>query len=265
MSIKAMTWAFDQPLAGNEKVVLLALADAAHDDGVCWPSVPRLAEKAYVSERTVQRVMQTLIEQGYVSTVARNHKNGRTAANIYLLQMDEGDKLTPYLPDDEGEGDSLSEGDNSVTGEGDNCVTPLKETKHRTVTNKDRRRGTPVHEMPDDFSPNDTNQALAASLNFSWPEVLDQIERMRHWSVNAGSLGLKRNWQSAFNKWLRTAAERRKANHSNGPSRQRPSTSNQIDELWRAIEAGENRLPQERADGGGENTLALPGLWKDVA
>lgn len=44
MSIKAMTWAWglaELPL--RESMVLLALADAANDEGVCWPSQEVLA------------------------------------------------------------------------------------------------------------------------------------------------------------------------------------------------------------------------------
>lgn len=261
MSLKAMTWAFSQPLAGNEKVVLLALADAADDIGICWPSVPNIAAKAYVSERTVQRVMRDLIDGGYVSTVARSHENGRSAANKYLLQMSEGDNLTPYEMADAGEGDNLSEGDNCVTVEGDNCVTPLKGTQTGTVTveHKTRaRRGIP---LPDDFAPNPSNQALAANLNFSWPEVLDQIERMRNWSINAGAKGLKNDWQRAFNNWLREAAERRKGK-PNGLDRNRNSIAGGFDLIDRAIEQREREIAaaESRQGRGQGDPLALPGL-----
>lgn len=248
MSLKAMTWAFAQPLAGNEKVILLALADAADDFGICWPSVPNIASKAFVSERTVQRVIRDLIDGGYLSTVARSHENGRTAANKYLLQM--------------AEGDNLSEGDTGVTVEGDNCVTPLKGTQTGTVTieHKTRaRRGVP---LPDDFTPNPANQALAANLNFSWPEVLDQIERMRNWATNAGAKGLKCDWQRAFNNWLREAAERRKAKPTNGHDRQRNTIAGGFDLIDRAIEQREREIAAaEGGQGRGQgDPFALPGL-----
>lgn len=124
MSVKAMTWAFAQPISGNDKVVLLALADFSDDHGNCWPSIGKIAEKAFVSERTVVRIMATLIEKGYVSSVTRNDQNGRQVANRYALNMCEG------------EGDNLSEGgDTVVRGEGDTVVTPLKRT---TIRNHQR-------------------------------------------------------------------------------------------------------------------------------
>lgn len=117
MSVKAMTWAFAQPISGNDKVVLLALADFSDDCGTCWPSIGKIAEKAFVSDRTVVRIMQGLIKDGYVFSISRNDKNGRQVANKYGLNMGER------------EGDNLSEGgDTVVREEGDAVVTPLKRT-----------------------------------------------------------------------------------------------------------------------------------------
>ncbi len=42
----------------SEKLVLLALADWANDEGYCYPSIAKVARKTGVSERTVQRVLR---------------------------------------------------------------------------------------------------------------------------------------------------------------------------------------------------------------
>jgi Helix-turn-helix domain len=116
MSIKVMTWAFDQPLAGNEKVVLLAMADFCDDDGMCWPSIGKIARKAYISERTVQRILLELADQEYLSFVSRSDDGGRSLSKKYqLIMYREGDSLSPM-------------GDKGDTHEGDNCVTPHKGT-----------------------------------------------------------------------------------------------------------------------------------------
>ncbi|MGB5255148.1 MAG: helix-turn-helix domain-containing protein, partial [Sedimenticolaceae bacterium] len=47
-----MNWAWRQALTPTLKLVLMALADAADDQGVCWPSVSTLAKKCSVSTRT---------------------------------------------------------------------------------------------------------------------------------------------------------------------------------------------------------------------
>ena len=58
MSIKwsGMVWHNSQQ-TGSGLLVLLAIADHANDDGICWPSVARLARMARVSERQCQRLI----------------------------------------------------------------------------------------------------------------------------------------------------------------------------------------------------------------
>ncbi|MEL7820991.1 helix-turn-helix domain-containing protein, partial [Pseudomonas aeruginosa] len=43
MSIKAMNWAWEQPLSPVPKLVLMALADNADDHGYCWPKMKTIA------------------------------------------------------------------------------------------------------------------------------------------------------------------------------------------------------------------------------
>jgi hypothetical protein len=46
-----------RPTSGNERLVLLALADArSREDGTgCWPSAATIARKANISDRSVRR------------------------------------------------------------------------------------------------------------------------------------------------------------------------------------------------------------------
>jgi len=67
MSIALMTvvWAIDLP--DSQKLVLLALADAANDEGHCWPSMASLARKCSKGERTVQGVIKALETAGHIT------------------------------------------------------------------------------------------------------------------------------------------------------------------------------------------------------
>jgi hypothetical protein len=62
-------------LPRSEKFVLLALADNANDDGVCWPSVQTIARKTCTSEREVQRALADLEKMGQIT---RNYRTGRS-------------------------------------------------------------------------------------------------------------------------------------------------------------------------------------------
>ncbi len=48
-----MNWAWQQKLSPTPKLILMALADAANDFGVFWPSVSAVATKCCISIRTV--------------------------------------------------------------------------------------------------------------------------------------------------------------------------------------------------------------------
>ncbi len=64
MSVRVMAAVWDLPLPPSEKLVLLALADWAHDDGKCWPSIKAVADKSGVSQRTVQRMLRGAEKSG---------------------------------------------------------------------------------------------------------------------------------------------------------------------------------------------------------
>ncbi|MEW2382304.1 helix-turn-helix domain-containing protein [Micromonospora sp. NPDC047707] len=68
MSVRVMTWVWDHsPVGGTERLVLLAIADCAADDGAnAWPSLGTLARKARLDERTVRRIIRRLEVGGHL-------------------------------------------------------------------------------------------------------------------------------------------------------------------------------------------------------
>jgi hypothetical protein len=90
-----MNWAWGQALTPTLKLVLMALADAADDQGVCWPSVSTLARKCTVSTRTVQRALRTLVDQNLLIAEPRHRRDGSSTSNRYRLRMGGGDNLSP--------------------------------------------------------------------------------------------------------------------------------------------------------------------------
>ena len=61
-------------LPDSEKIVLLALADCANDEGGCWPSMATLAKKCSKSDRTVQASIKKLVKAGHLT---RNETPGK--------------------------------------------------------------------------------------------------------------------------------------------------------------------------------------------
>jgi hypothetical protein len=96
MSIKYMTWAFEQTLPGNVKIVLLALADNANDDGYCWPSQEVIAQKSSMTTRNLRRILDLLQERGFIRIDERRRQDGYKASNGYQLSPDKlSDEISP--------------------------------------------------------------------------------------------------------------------------------------------------------------------------
>lgn len=66
MSVAEMGAVWASGLPQNLKSVATALADYADDDGWCWPSIDRLAQKTGYSRRQTQRILHELEAIGYV-------------------------------------------------------------------------------------------------------------------------------------------------------------------------------------------------------
>ena len=67
MSIKIMTAVWDrEDLSSTQKLVLLALADWANDEGLCWPSIERVAKKSSLKKRAVQLAIRSLEEMQFI-------------------------------------------------------------------------------------------------------------------------------------------------------------------------------------------------------
>ena len=95
-----MTWAWRSPLPPGPKIVLLALADIADVEGICWPGHRSLAAKCSVTVRTVQRTIAALQSQGQLLIEPRYRQDGSRSSNRYRLPIE-----TPH--------DKLSWGDDA--------------------------------------------------------------------------------------------------------------------------------------------------------
>lgn len=67
------------------RLVMLALADSSHDDGVTWISQNEIAAKTLLSVRQVQRCVKELQEQGEIEV--RKAQRGRRRINVYRVTL----------------------------------------------------------------------------------------------------------------------------------------------------------------------------------
>jgi DNA-binding transcriptional ArsR family regulator len=80
----ATRWAWKQSQAGPRKLVLLALADSANDQGECSPAVRCLAHRCGMSDRNVQRHLRELERSGLI---AIGEQQGPSGTNRYWLLL----------------------------------------------------------------------------------------------------------------------------------------------------------------------------------
>ena len=213
MSIALMSaaWRIDMPAA--KKLVLLALCDWANDEGgSLYPSMAAIAARCSVSERTVQRIVHGMIDEGWIAVVG-NETGGRGRTCRYQLNADrivssgakKGDKSTPFA--ESKRVTSASERVTSTTVKGDIHVIkgdtamspdPLEEPsdnqdqeQQRSVVTivpmkpDDSRRGT---RLPDGWEPSSAvlEWAAAEFPAVNLPEALAEFSD--YWRAVPGSV-----------------------------------------------------------------------------
>lgn len=94
MSVRVMTWVWDTSHSqGRALLVELALADHSNDEGISWPSVATLAQKARCTERQVQRTIKSLLQQGRLEV---DESAGPRRTNVYrFLDVRVGEIMSP--------------------------------------------------------------------------------------------------------------------------------------------------------------------------
>ncbi|NGO73469.1 helix-turn-helix domain-containing protein [Streptomyces sp. SB3404] len=83
MSIKVTNWVWARSESRNgPRLVMLALADRADDDGFAWPSIEDLCERTKLSPRAVQKAISNLVELGELKVESGG---GRRVRNRYTI------------------------------------------------------------------------------------------------------------------------------------------------------------------------------------
>ena len=132
-----MNWAWGQALPPTSKLILMALADAADDEGLCWPGVRTLATKCCVSGRTVQRTIKTFVAQGILIVEERRRPDGRQTSNNYFLALRQyPDNLSPQLRRSDGGGDTSDTGGMTQLSQGLGDIAMSPQEPPREFINK---------------------------------------------------------------------------------------------------------------------------------
>lgn len=101
MSIEAMVWVLHHsPLSGADKLVLLGIANHADSEGRnAWPAIATLARYANITERSAQRAVRRMVDEGHLRV---RRQRGGTAdtpndrrTNLYEVVMNGVTQMSP--------------------------------------------------------------------------------------------------------------------------------------------------------------------------
>lgn len=179
MSIKAVSWAFDQqikdPLA---KLVLIAVADHINEStGDAWPSVERLEQMTCASRSTVLRKLKMLETSGFLQRQKRFNKTDLYSLNLVGVTQ------------------------TGVT------QTPLEVSHRHTNHNRTviiNNKGKSKKQLLVDWSPDDTDKQYATELGIDWQETLTDITL---WNEKNGNKAAYASCRAFWQGWLRKEAK----------------------------------------------------------
>ncbi|MFY9074977.1 helix-turn-helix domain-containing protein [Malaciobacter mytili] len=88
MSLKIMNIGFASNLKPTAKLIYIAIADFANDDGECFPSKGKLAEKASVSMSTMKYYLRAFENLGIIKTEQLYRNNGSKSSLLYKINIE---------------------------------------------------------------------------------------------------------------------------------------------------------------------------------
>lgn len=201
-------WGLD--LVDSEKIVLLALADCANDEGVCWPSVASLAKKCSKSDRTIQAAIKSLTAAGHLT---RDERPGKGV--LYTLHP---------TPEAAAPRKDCAPKPATTTPEAasDKPSRTIKPSPKASPSS--RKRATVV---PTDFAPVMSGKTAAAVDGWPPGRLSDELEHFVDHHTAKGTTSF--DWQASWRTWVKNSKKWEPRN-ATGPSA-RPSNRRYRDPL----------------------------------
>lgn len=195
-----MTLVWDLKIPAKDKLILLALADCANDEGLAWPSIATMARKCGCDERTVQRNLRTLEEAGFIR---REEVPGRgNRYHVLPRQIVTRVRKSPVTK---------------------TAKTPgkLPPKPSRTVNNKPEG----AHALPDGWMPVVFGLGTKSrDITDGWPPGKLETE-LEHFAAHHRARGNKlKNWQDAWSTWVLGSEKFRKTRHE----KPKPASNDEI-------------------------------------
>ena len=182
-------------LGPTERLVMLALADHADDEGKCYPSIMRLCDRTGLSERAVQTNVKKLTEAGYLAVYIGG---GKGNANLYFVSPNPAANAprTTCTPAP----DAPQTPHDVRPNPAPDAPEPSGTIKEASIEAAPKSRRRPELPIPQNWIPNDKNIADAQARHFSAKEIQDEADRFRDHHLARDTHF--RDWDAAWRTWL---------------------------------------------------------------
>lgn len=209
MSVRVMSLVWSIDLQASQKIVLLALADCANDEGMAWPSIATIARKASKSERTVQGMVAELEKAGHLT---REQVPGRGCRYfIHPRKICTPAKSAPPQ--------KLRKPPQNLH------PTPAKSAPNPSLNHQEPSKQKQARELSDDWRPGTWPiGSKCRAVVDGWPpgELETQLE---HFTAHHRAKGSKfKDWDAAWKTWVLGSRNFRKPDNVHRPQFTRPST-----------------------------------------
>lgn len=258
MSVRVMGWVWQSSRSkGTDRLVLLAIADCAGDDGGnAYPSMATLVGKTGLGERTVQGAIGRLAKLGELKV---RHKAG--SSNRYRVVMDTpAADAPPQIPHPAAAAPPTPQIPHPTPADPApiTVLEPSVEPTHPpTVGGARAKHGARI---PDDFR---VTSEMVAWAKTKCPDVNGRLATetfVAYWRGESGAKASKRDWTQAWRVWLlrdqtSAARSRARASPTNGyvernGARLKPETAQRLDDRARFAAMDAARATGKLALGG---------------
>lgn len=203
MSVRIMAAIWETALEPTDKLVILALADCANDEGLCWPSIATVARKSGVSERSVQRAIRKAEGAGILT---RTEVKGKGCK--YVLHP-----RHTVTPDTQSPPTECHHTPDTVSPK------PSRTTKPKKDKPSLGKRPT---RLPANFAP--IMSGKTAAVVAGWPpgRLEDEVEHFCDHHTAKGTLS--HDWQASWRTWVRNSKRWEPRNANRKPDHEWGST-----------------------------------------
>lgn len=172
VSIKVMTLAWAAIVGDHtDKLVLLALADNANDEGQCYPSLTNIASRCEMHRATVMRSIQSLETAGHVRRTVRMGRN-----TVYQVHPCQGDtSSTEQLVAGSNQSQRATNPSQPATSPSPLINPSPSENRHKPSKGK-RAKGPNPETVPDEPPPSNLN----VEAWHRWVQYRKQIRKPIH-------------------------------------------------------------------------------------